>query len=112
MSDTPETDKVWKAGIKMSSEESEDFLRQDAERLERERDQARKLAEDESKWAKHYFEACQNLERQLKEAREELKIALYRPDTESDQIGPCKRPDLCLIDHGHIPCPVCPNRKR
>ena len=56
MSDTPETDKVWKAGIKMSSEESEDFLRQHAERLERERDQARKLAEDESKWAKQYFE--------------------------------------------------------
>jgi len=84
MSDTPETDKVWKAGIKMSSEESEDFLRQHAERLERE----------------------------LNKVREKLKIALYRPDTESDQIGPCKRPDLCLIDHGHIPCPVCPNRKR
>jgi len=27
-----------------------------AERFERERDQARKLAEDESKWAKQYFE--------------------------------------------------------
>ena len=40
MSDTPETDKAWKAGIKMSAEESEDFLRQHAERLERERDEA------------------------------------------------------------------------
>lgn len=59
-----------------------------------------------------YADLCRKLERQLKEAREELKIALYRPDTESDQIGPCKRPDLCLLDHGHIPCPVCPNRKR
>ena len=68
-----------------------------AQKLERERDQARRDELDESKWAKHYFEACQNLERQFKEAREE------------DQIGPCKRPDLCMLDKGHIPCPVCPN---
>jgi hypothetical protein len=123
VSDTPETDKVWKAGIKMSAEESEDFLRQHAERLERERDQARIDELDESKWAKHYFEACQNLERERDEAR---RLAEHYRDSEAewesdekdslpwekDQIGPCKRPDLCLLDHGHIPCPVCPNRKR
>ena len=100
MSDTPETDKAWKAGIKMSAEESEDFLRQHAQKLERERDQARRDELDESKWAKHYFEVCQELKRQLKEAREE------------DQIGPCKRPDLCMLDDGHVPCSVCPNKKR
>jgi len=95
MSDTPETDKVWKAGIKMSAEESEDFLRQHAERLERERDQARRLAE-------HYRDTEAEWESDEKD----------RLPWEEDQIGPCKRPDLCMLDEGHIPCPVCPNRKR
>ena len=92
MSETPETDKAWKAGIKMSAEESEDFLRQHAQKLERERDKARRLAE-------HYRDAEAEWESDQKD----------RLPWEEDQIGPCKRPDLCMLDKGHIPCPVCPN---
>jgi hypothetical protein len=103
MSDTPETDKAWKAGIKMSAEESEDFLRQHAERLERERDEAREVAE--------YWRGISQGEKPWTSLPWESAASNFT-EKEGDQIGPCKRPDLCLLDHGHIPCPVCPNKIR
>ena len=37
------------------------------------------------------------------------RIPTVSSENTRDQIGPCKRPDLCMLDEGHIPCPVCPN---
>lgn len=95
MRDTPETKSVWRSVEFLSAHHAKHQLRQHAERLERERDEARRLAE-------YYRDPEAEWESEEKD----------RLPWEGDQVGPCKRPDLCMLDEGHIPCPVCPNKKR